>query len=302
MTWKFNSIFTLLMGCTLVCMMGCGRSLPGQVATRKTEVLNIRKALGEGVETSSSTDAADVLEPTGYVTLRGSFKISGTPPVNPKLLVDRDQEFCEPNGMEVFAEEVVVDPASGGIKNVVIFADSLEDSWIHESAQGNTEDVLFDQKACVFLTHVMGMQSTQTLMIKNSDPGGHNASIKPKTNNEDNILVPSGLTLPYKPSTAERDPFPLTCSIHSWMKAYVLIRDDSYFSISEKDGTFEIPNLPAGVPIELRIWHELINGGVQNVTFKGQPTNWRKGRMTITLDPDETQNNFEVVIASSEFE
>ena len=296
-SWKINSIFSLLMGCTLICMTGCGHKLPQQVGTRKSEVLKIRQALGEGAETGSPTEAAEVPEPTGYVTLRGSFKISGTPPVNPALNISGAPEFCVP----VDAEDVVVDPSSGGIKNVVIFADKLDESWIHESAIGNADKVIFDQKECIFLSHVFGMQNTQTMIIKNSDPGSHNAQLKPKANNEDNPLIPGGQQVEYIPSKVERDPFPLTCSIHSWMKSYVLIRGDAYFAISNKDGTFEIPNLPAGVEIELRIWQE-VTLGVQNVTYNGVPTKWKKGRMKITLNPDETQNKFEVVIDSSEFE
>ena len=66
-------------------------------------------------------------------------------------------------------------PGSKGIKNVAVF---LRDaSRVHDSAKPKADPVVFDQKDCVFLSHVVGVTVGQTLDIKNSDPTGHNTNI-----------------------------------------------------------------------------------------------------------------------------
>jgi len=56
---------------------------------------------------------------------------------------------------------------------------------------------------------------------------------------------------------AESTPFLVTCDIHSWMRAWVLVVDHPYATITAADGTFTIKDLPAGEH-ELRMWHERI--------------------------------------------
>ena len=55
-------------------------------------------------------------------------------------------------------------------------------------------------------------------------------------------------------------PVSVTCNIHPWMKAYAVFREDGYVAVSSGDGTFEIPDLPAGEPLEFQVWHERATG------------------------------------------
>jgi hypothetical protein len=199
-----------------------------------------------------------------------------------------------PGGKPVLAEDVVIDPATGGIKDVVIWLNQKiptdNPQWVHESyaAQANAA-IPFDQKACVFLTHVVAIRSTQTLKILNSDPIGHNTNIaggggaKPF-----NQTISSHGQVPYEPGGESASPFSVTCSIHPWMAAHMLVRNNPYFAVTNPDGTFEIANVPAGVPLEFRIWQERA-GFVQKVTLNGSPATWSKGKYAVTLQPDETQ-------------
>jgi hypothetical protein len=83
------------------------------------------------------------------------------------------------------------------------------------------------------------------------------------------------------------------------MQAWFINRDNGYFAVTNPDGTFEIANLPAGVPIELRVWQEKL-GAVSNVTVNGEPTTWSKGKLALTLDPD-TELELNVVLDASQF-
>jgi hypothetical protein len=63
------------------------------------------------------------------------------------------------------------------------------------------------------------------------------------------------------------------CDIHSHMSATIVVLDHPYFAVPELDGTFEIPNVPAG---EYTIvgWHERVGERTADVRVeRGKATN-----------------------------
>jgi len=61
--------------------------------------------------------------------------------------------------------------------------------------------------------------------------------------------------------------------------------------VSAADGTFTIPDLPAGELLEMQVWHERSSGpngalGLDNPALKWTP----KGRFQIQLTPDEVKD------------
>lgn len=251
----------------------------------------IREALGKNVAATRSDDspATSAVTPTGWASMAGRFQLLGTAPPNPKIDITADKDMCAPGNRTVYAERVLAS-SDGGLKNVVIVLSSeipTEEPWVHpdvQSAGGN--EVIFDQKECVFLSHVGAMRVGQTLLIKNSDPGGHNTKIESKKNVPFNQTIPAAGTVKYVPTKAETaGPVLVKCSIHPWMTAHLLVHGNGYFAVSDENGRFEIPNLPAGVPLEFRIWHEA-GGFLDGVGIAGTKT--KKGRFMLTLDPQDT--------------
>jgi hypothetical protein len=141
--------------------------------------------------------------------------------------------------------------------------------------------------------------SSQPIRIKNSDPVGHNTSLKPKKNPAYDQTIPSNAAGLYQPKAEEDQPFPVACAIHPWMKAYMITRKNSYFAVTKPDGSFEIPNLPAGVELEFRVWQERTNF-MQEVTVNGASEKWAKGRFKRTLAAGEKMN-LEVQVPGSLF-
>jgi hypothetical protein len=45
------------------------------------------------------------------------------------------------------------------------------------------------------------------------------------------------------------------CDIHSWMSARLLATDNPWYAVTDKDGNFEINNLPAGAELDFRLQH-----------------------------------------------
>ena len=85
-------------------------------------------------------------------------------------------------------------------------------------------------------------------------------------------------------------PVKVGCSIHPWMRAYMMPRKDKYFAVTKPDGTFEIPNLPAGEELELQVWHERAGGPAGALVLQNPDLKWtNKGRFKVKLEPDQTK-------------
>jgi hypothetical protein len=285
---------------------GCQRSSGTAVWIDQGEVAQLRKSLGEGAV--GKAESATAAEPTGFATIRGTFTLVGTPPPRKTLAVNKDQDICMPGGKGAFSEELVVD-ANGGIKDVVIYCITKmpkdDPKWEHpDYAAAKAQPVVFDQKDCVFLTHLVAARSSQTIMVKNSDPKGHNANIIAKGKAlSANILIPAGGSSNYVPGGESPEPFDVSCSIHPWMSAKMLTRDNPCFAVTKADGSFEIKNVPAGVPLEFKVWQESAKF-IQTVKVNGTAAKWPKGKLTLkgndVLQPGE-QRTLEVTVDASLF-
>ena len=279
---------------------GCRRPLADRVSYSESNVAVLRTALG-GNKAAAEATAAVVADPTGWATLKGVFKMTGTPPQRKTLTIDKEQNVCMPGGKPVLAEDVVVDTA-GGIKDVVIYLEKIpvdNPKWEHpDYAAAKAGEVEFDQKACVFLTHVFALRSTQTLLVKNSDPVGHNLNIAggPRPGN---FTVAASAAQPWLFNGEAAEPFPVSCGIHPWMSAYGIVRSNPYFAVTNAKGEFELKNLPAGVPLRFRVWQEKAKF-IKTVTATGKIDKYSKGRLELKLDNDE-QRQLELSVGSDLF-
>jgi len=269
-------------------LVGCGRRNDlGPVATVDASE-KIREALTAGGAGGEATAA--VATGTGWGTLKGKFLFD--PDVEPREMepynVNKDMAACTIDGKAPLQQTLLVDPATRGIANVAVFVRSA--SRVHESAQASEGEAVFDQKVCVFLTHVFPLRLGQTMVIKNSDPVGHNTNIEGK--NSFNQTIPVDAAINFKPQKEEAVPVGVRCSIHPWMLAYFLPRANGYVAVTAADGSFEIPNLPAGEDLEFQVWHESAVPGKLLVltTPEAKELKWsKKGRFKVKLAEDEVK-------------
>lgn len=277
----------------LVLATGCNNRMSGDPLPDLKLASAIRSEIEAGV--AGPEGPGPTAEPTGWATLKGSFKVNGAVPPRKALNVTKDESVCAPGGKSVPDNDVVVGP-NGELANVLIFLSSKtpdDPKWIHESyAATKNASFDYDQKACLFLTHVFALRSTQTLKILNSDSVSHNANLTPKGNAKPlNVTIPPGGSAPYVPGGDEPGAFPVACGVHPWMKAWLISRNNPYFAVTKTDGTFEIANLPAGVDLEFRVWQE----NLQGVEAVGP-----KGKYKVKLE-NEVPKELNVVIEASAF-
>lgn len=286
---RFGWIMMLLGGAALCA--GCSES--GAVTPKIDAALSAK--IREGSATGGGATQAAAVVGTGWGTLKGTFKLQGAAPsLAPLDTGGKNVEVC---GEKIPNDALIVDSATQGIANIVIYPRKVARVFDGEGAA--PVPAVFDQKKCMFTPHVLGADIRVPLIMKNSDPVSHNTNFSPQGNTSSNATLATNAEMEYKFTRPLQYPAPATCSIHPWMKGYILGRSDPYFAVTAADGSFEIKNLPAGEPLEFQVWHELSKGANGALPAKAE---WSKGQFKVTIPENGVEDLGEIQVASTNFQ
>jgi hypothetical protein len=227
--------------------------------------------------------AAGVLRGQEWGDLEGTIVYKGKAPTPAAIKVDKDPQFCGKH--KLVDEQIVANATGGGLANVVVYLFDTAKPKIHpdyEKLAG--QEIVIDNENCRFAPHTATLWTKQKLVIGNKDPVGHNTKADFFNNPAAafNITIPTGGKIEKQFMAAEASPAKLECSIHPWMSSYLLIREDPYAAVTDKDGKFTIKNLPVGEHT-FKVWHQ--NGFLSNVTVNGKAATWTRGAMKFTIKP-----------------
>lgn len=177
-----------------------------------------------------------------------------------------------------------MNPTNGGVANVVVYIyvkpGGAKPAAHADYAKTAADKIELDNKNCRFEPHIAVVRTGQTLVLKNSDPVGHNTKIDFLSNTPQNPIIPGSAMMAMKPEATkleEKLPASVSCSIHPWMQAKLVVKDNPYVAVSDKDGKISIKNIPAGT-WTFQIWHEKV-GFVSKVKVGGAAKEWAKGRV-----------------------
>lgn len=139
--------------------------------------------------------------------------------------------------------QTVVVNANGTLRNVFI--------WIKEGLPRArwappAESAKLDQSGCVYMPHVLGIMQGQQLEILNSDPVNHNVHAESQINPAWNESEPPRAEHKFKRFDSAEVLFPMTCSVHPWMRSYVAVSPHPFFAVTGDDGTFTLKGVPPG--------------------------------------------------------
>ena len=143
-----------------------------------------------------------------------------------------------------------------GIKsaeNIAVYVDVIPD----KKFDAPSEHVVIDQRKMSFIPHVVAVQQGTTVEFLNSDAVGHNVywpSISGNKKFSHNLGTwPKGDKKPFQFN--DLGTASLLCNVHPEMSGYVVVVPTPYFAVTDKDGNFEIKNVPAG-KYTLKTWSE----------------------------------------------
>ena len=120
-----------------------------------------------------------------------------------------------------------------------------------------------DQRNLSFQPHVLPVVVGTTVNFLNSDDVQHNVFTPSATGEFFNLGTwPKGDTRPY--TFDKMGKVELLCNVHHEMRGYVLVLQNPYFAVTDKEGNFRIDNVPAGT-YTLKVWHEHAGAPAQSI-------------------------------------
>ena len=236
--------------------------------------------------------------PTGALT--GRILYGGEAPAPAAIAVNKDEAVCGDRGL---TDRSLVVGEGGGIKDLVVWLDVRSSG--REPAAGDAKDlppVVLDNVGCRFEPHVALLRTGQELKIVNSDPIAHQATVFLNRNIPFNESVPAG----GDPVTKELEqgeivPVPVTCPIHPWMKAHLLVQPHRFMAATDEAGRFRIEGLPPG-EWTFRLWQER-TGFLDSKELKSDPPpGWDGAKLTVTIPEGGAVDLGEVTAQPAAFE
>ena len=217
-----------------------------------------------------------------WANLKGRFIYDGSPPAPKKIIPTKDIAFCGKHAIP--DERLIVNQNNQGIADIVVYLRKKPSRISPTYDATATAEIALDNTNCRFEPHVQLVRTGQTLVVGNKDAVGHNTNFTVFTNSLPNQLIPALGN--YRAELPESEPRPVkaACNIHPWMTAVLVIKDHPYTAKTDKNGYFEIKDLPVGEKIDIQFWHETA-GYVRKVSGANAKVS-KKGRVKLTLESD----------------
>lgn len=194
-------------------------------------------------------------------SLKGEVKFEGTAPKGTRIDMSADPLCAKAHSTPLTTEEVVVG-SGGGLENVVVY---VSEGLTAHDFQPPQEAATLEQKGCQYQPHVLAIQANQKVNIVNDDETTHNIHPTPNNNREFNMTQPHGMPMDHT-FAREEIAIPVKCNVHPWMKGYIAVFKHPYFAVTDKNGGFELKNLPPG-SYTITAWQEKLGTQTQKITI-----------------------------------
>ena len=203
-------------------------------------------------------------------SIKGEVKFSGQVPAPKVYKTGKYSKVCGP---VIQSDALLVE--NKRVKNAVI--------WLSgkgaKKLKAQPGEYHFDQKKCRYDPHVVVMVKDSTLEIHSSDPINHNIHTYSFENDPINIMFMPGME--HEQEFEEPEIVKVECDLHGWMQAYLRVDEHPFHTVSSSDGSFRIPNLPAG-SYRLEAWHEYFGREEREIVVQAGETS------TLTIVYKET--------------
>jgi plastocyanin len=193
--------------------------------------------------------------------LAGKVTLSGLAPKLAPLPVTRDMKVCGNNK----PDESVEVSQGGGVRNAVVW---VADVPLPKDVKASREKL--DQQHCAFVPHVVAAPVGSMVDVVNSDKALHDVRAQAGDVKLMNYTMPvPGHIVPTK--LKKEGIFKVSCDVHPWMRAWVLVLPTAAFAITAEDGTYAIGDLPPGKH-RVKIWHERLGEREAEIDIRADET------------------------------
>jgi len=204
---------------------------------------------------AASARAEETGQISGLVRLQGNSELAAAP-------IDKDQAVC---GRQVPDDTLRV-AADGGLADVAIWLATVPaDRNVVRSRHATLR--LTD---CRLEPHVIALSQGQILELQNGDPLPHR--LEAFLEGEETLFR---VSLPFQnqvvPKRMKRSGIVRIRCVdgHSWASAIVVVQPHRYLTLSARDGSFALADVPPGTH-QLVAWHELM--GERRATVEVRPS------------------------------
>jgi Polysaccharide lyase family 4, domain II len=194
--------------------------------------------------------------------ITGTVAFEGTFPADSVILFAADQTDC---GRSVVDHRV--DRSGQLVSGVAV--------WLTDIRQGRPlpADRRFEltNEDCVLDPRVQTVMTGGTLNVISADVAMHRNRIVDVSTGEVEAMAPfndDGQVIPFDRLLTKTAELEVTCELHPWTKAYLLVFDHPYYAVTGKSGDFSIDGVPPGT-YHLRAWHPVLGLVDQTVTVAG---------------------------------
>ena len=231
----------------------------------------------EDAADSGGDDSAEVAltpyKPTGQEgSISGTINFTGAAPAPKEISMGADP-VCASTNPDPHAEDIVVN--GDKLANVLVYIKdgkagdkNITGYKFDPPAQAAT----LDQHGCHYVPHVLGIQTKQPFQVVNSDATSHNVNVQAAKNEKFNQGQGPGAAPIDKKFQRAEVLIPVKCNQHPWMKSYIGVMSNPFYSVSGKDGHFEIKGVPPGT-YTVVAWHEKYPQGITQTVTVGPSEN-----------------------------
>jgi hypothetical protein len=184
------------------------------------------------------------LAPCRAADITGTITLKGTPPKERDLAPLVADATCGKLHTTTPTTHFYVVNDKGELGDVVVSLVGISG----QSTGAAAPPIVLDQKGCEYSPQIFVVQTGQGIIVRNSDPVGHNVHTHPVvTGNDEQNKMQAERAPDLKFSFSKPESFlKFNCDVHSWMFAWATVVDHPYFAVSGKDGTYKISGVPAG--------------------------------------------------------
>ena len=192
-------------------------------------------------------------------TIAGNVIYASAATTRQPVVVDEDVEVC--GKTPKLSADLIVNAENRGIQNVVVSITNISKGKAWSLPE---EELAISQQGCWFNPHVLIMPSGRSIDVLNTDGILHNFHTRGKKNRPVNKAQPKFLKT-LKVKFARADLVRVTCDVHKWMNAWIVVADHPYYALSDEAGAFQMENVPPGNYV-VEFWHETLGKQTQTVT------------------------------------